>query len=209
MGEAPEISRLLAPIALSFAVLAGVILGTYLVRRPALTGAVKVWLFFGIGVLPICAALTGNIGGYETSKSRAFCASCHTMTSYTADAADRESASLASFHSRNQRFGNESCFVCHQDYGLFGSVTTKLTGLRHLWVYQTRYAGGRQVKPGEIELYRPFPNGNCTQCHSTTLPGFSDEPEHGAVAEDLKSGAVSCATEGCHGPAHPSPPGAS
>jgi cytochrome c-type protein NapC len=209
LGDAPEISRLLTPIALAAAALAAAILVGYLVRRPALTGAVKVWLFFGVGVLPICAALTGNIAGYETSKSRAFCASCHTMTAHTRDAADPESASLASFHSRNDRFGGESCYVCHQDYGLFGTVTTKLNGLRHLWVYQTRYAGGREAAPGELALYRPFPNHNCTQCHSMTLPGFRDEPEHGAVAEDLATGAVSCASEGCHGPVHPRAQGAS
>lgn len=209
MGGAAEISHLLVPIALGCTTLAAAILLAYLIRRPPLRSSAKVWLLFGVGILPIGAALTGNIVGYETSKTRAFCASCHTMTSYTVDAASPDSTSLASFHSRNRTFGNESCYVCHQDYGLFGTVTTKLNGLRHLWVFQTRYAGGHTPGPDEIHLYRPFPNSNCTQCHSTTLPGFRDEPEHGAVEADLASGAVSCATEGCHGPVHPARGGAS
>jgi cytochrome c-type protein NapC len=205
--DAGAAGRLLTPMALAAAGAGAVILIVYLIRRPPLGGAVKVWLFLGIGILPVCAALLGNLAGYETSKKRTFCASCHTMTRHVTDAADPESTSLASFHSRNDRFGDESCFVCHQDYGMFGSVTTKLTGLKHLWAYQRRYADGHEPAPGEIALYRPFPNGNCTQCHSTTLPGFRDEPEHGAVEADLASGAIGCAAEGCHGPAHPAPGG--
>ncbi len=118
------------------------------------------------------------------------------MAPYSADAADRESATVAAMHSRNRAFGDESCYTCHRDYGLFGTVTTKLGGFRHAWAY---YVTGWE-RP--LELHRPYANEACTRCHSMTLAGFRDEPEHGAVGEELARGSVSCVASGCHGPAH-------
>ena len=51
----------------------------FLVRRPPLTNATKLVLLLGIGVLPIATAATGNVSGYESTKSRTFCGSCHVM----------------------------------------------------------------------------------------------------------------------------------
>src|SRR5262249_55810691 len=50
-----------------------VILAASLVLRPPLHGETKVWLLLGLGVLPITAAMTGNVQGYETTKKRSFC----------------------------------------------------------------------------------------------------------------------------------------
>jgi hypothetical protein len=69
--------------------------------------------------------------------------------------------------------------------------------MRHMWAYYTR----DPAKP--IELYRPFPNSNCTQCHSTTLEKWQEDAEHKAVLEDIKKGETSCVAAGCHGPVHP------
>ena len=91
--------------------------------------------------------------------------------------------------------------MCHRDYALFGAVTTKVKGMRHLWAYYTTHRA--EAQPKDLHLYAPFPNENCTWCHSTTLPGWADEPEHEAMAAEIRSGATSCASEGCHGPAHP------
>jgi hypothetical protein len=188
--------KLLAMATVVFAGAAALILIGYLTRRPRLTAATKVWLLFGIGVLPVAAAFTGNIAGFEVSTERSFCASCHTMDPYANDAADPESTSLAALHSRNALQGDKSCYACHRDYSMFGTITTKAAGLKHMWVYYTRDVH-------EPKLYKPFPNHSCTQCHSMTLPGFKEEPEHGAVEEELKTGETSCVTSGCHGPAHP------
>lgn len=193
-------SRVLALATVLLAAAAASILLIFLVRRPALIGATKVWLLFGIGVLPIAAAFTGNVAGFEVSKRREFCASCHPMLPYTRDAADTASTTLASLHSRNRHMGEESCYTCHRDYRWLGGVTTKLVGMRHLFAYYTKYA--RAKEPPPIQLYKPFPSSNCTQCHSTRLPGFRDEPEHAAIAEELTSGAIGCTSAGCHGPAH-------
>jgi cytochrome c-type protein NapC len=191
-----EGSRILWWVAIACAATAATILIAYLVRRPPLTAAVKLLLFFGVGALPIGAAVSGNLVGYEVSKRRTFCASCHTMLPYTRDAASFASRTLAALHSRNHRFGDESCYVCHRDYGLFGGMTTKLDGLQHVRTY---YLGTPPARP---RLYRPYPNANCVHCHSMTLPGFQDEPEHAAVAEELRRDEIGCASDGCHGPAH-------
>jgi hypothetical protein len=191
--------RLLTWVSLGCAAVSAVLLLHYLLRRPPLTMGVKFSLLLGIAVLPAAAALIGNVVGYEVTKRRDFCASCHTMTPFVRDAADPQSTSLAALHSRNSSFGEESCYTCHRDYALFGAVTTKLKGMRHLWAYYTKPT----PDPAAIHLYAPFPNGNCTWCHSTTLPGWLDEPEHGAMVEEIRAGTASCATEGCHGPPHP------
>jgi cytochrome c-type protein NapC len=183
--------------ALLFATIAAVMLLSYFVVRPPLSPAVRLWLLAAVGLFPFGAALAGNVWNFEVTKRRSFCASCHVMESYSADAADRASITLAAMHSRNRSFGNESCYVCHSDYRLFGTVTTKLGGLRHAWAF---YSGGWNEP---LRLYQPYVNERCTNCHSTTLPGFGDEPEHAAVREDLAQGSVSCVASGCHGPAHP------
>src|SRR4051812_31541931 len=112
-----EPTRLLTYVALAAAAGAAVILIGYLIRRPALDRRVKLWLFAGLGPLPITAAMIGNVANFEVTKDREFCGRCHTMTHYAEDAADPKSGSLASIHSQNPYFGGQSCYVCHADYG--------------------------------------------------------------------------------------------
>jgi cytochrome c-type protein NapC len=176
----------------------------YLVRRPALTRATKIALLFGIGLLPIATAGNGNISGYNATKERQFCSSCHVMTPYGDDATNPASESLASRHSRNEAFGHESCYACHADYGMFGTVTTKLGGLRHVYEYVFNY----RTMPTEeflstIQIRSPFSNATCIRCHSTANPGWSQVGDHASSLAEVRAGAVSCASDGCHGPAHP------
>jgi cytochrome c-type protein NapC len=202
------VKEALSPISLSSiacALGAAAILVGFLVRRPTLSAATKVWLLFGLGVLPIGAATTGNVQGYETTKARSFCGSCHVMDPHANDAADRGSGSLASRHSRNALFGDESCYGCHADYGMFGTVTTKLGGMRHVYEY---YLTPYRTMPLEeaktkIHLYKPFSNETCMHCHSTELDIWSKVKEHRSSLEEVRSNRVSCASVGCHGWAHP------
>jgi cytochrome c-type protein NapC len=199
---------LITLFALACAGLAAVILLGYLVRRPVLSGAVKVWLLLGLGVLPISAAVAGNVQGYEASKKRSFCGSCHVMIPQVSDAEDPTSPSLASRHARNHLFGEENCYVCHADYGMFGTITTKLGGMKHVWMYYTQYRTTPIEDANEtIALYEPFPNENCMQCHSTQLNLWQRVPDHRAALADVRAERVSCASAGCHGTAHPSTPG--
>jgi cytochrome c-type protein NapC len=194
----------LSLVALGCAAAATLILVGYLVLRPALSHATKVWLALGLGVLPIGAAAAGNVQGFEATKEREFCGSCHVMSLHEQDSADPKSATLAARHARNRMFGSENCYSCHADYGMFGTIVTKMGGMRHVWLYYTEY---RTTPLDEakrtIKIRRPFPNDNCMQCHSTEVKLWGDVPDHRALVQDLRAERVSCASAGCHGLAHP------
>jgi nitrate/TMAO reductase-like tetraheme cytochrome c subunit len=191
-------------ITLVCAGLAAIILITFLIRRPPLVGATKVWLLLGLGVFPLGAAAAGNIEGFQATKQRKFCGSCHVMVPHASDSDDMSSGSLASRHARNALFGRENCYVCHADYGMFGTILTKLGGLRHVYEYVTHY---RDIPLEEakktIQLYKPYPNANCMQCHSTRLDLWQRTPDHKAALTEVRENRISCASAGCHGFAHP------
>jgi hypothetical protein len=194
----------LAVVSLGCALAAAVILVGYLTRRPALTGMVKIWLLLGLGVLPIGAAASGNVQGYNTTKQRSFCADCHVMAPQVTDSDDPHSGSLSSRHSRTALFGAENCYVCHEDYGMFGTVLTKADGMKHVWLYYTQYLHvSAEAAKSRIHLYQPYPNESCMQCHSTTDTLWNAVPDHTAALAAVRSNQVSCASVGCHGFAHP------
>ena len=170
-------------------------------RRPPLGRLTKVLLLFGLGLLPGIVALTGNIAGYEYTLSRPFCGSCHVMGPYLRDAEDPKSQSLAAIHSRNHKFGEQSCYMCHADYSMFGAITTKMNGMRHLYHYVTEYAGtGPDGEGGPtIKLYKPFKNDKCMQCHSTAAKKYVET--HGDQLEQIRSGDMQCID--CHTEVHP------
>lgn len=184
--------------------LAAALLLWFLVKRPVLTGEVKVLLLLGFGVLPIGTALTGNIAGFEHTKHRPFCGSCHVMTPYRLDSDDPLSKTLAAAHGRNEEFGPDNCYACHREYGAFSTVMTKLGGMRHVYEYYTHYQYvDLKTSLAEIELYEPMPNASCVRCHSTDVGSWLGVADHRSMLDRLRSGKVSCASEGCHGPAHP------
>ena len=201
--EIDSVEQLLKMAALVCAAISAAILVWYLLRRPQLNRPVKVLLLLGLGVMPAGVALTGNIAGYEYTLKRPFCGSCHVMGAYVRDASNPESKSLAAIHSRNHRFGEESCYVCHADYKIFGAVTTKLNGLKQLYYYVTEYAyTGPDGEGGPtIHLYKPFKNGSCEQCHSTSAPRWSKVEDHQGMLKEIRSGEMSCID--CHSNVHP------
>jgi nitrate/TMAO reductase-like tetraheme cytochrome c subunit len=195
---------LLSVIAVSCGAIASAMLVFYLLRRPRLTAATRAFLLMGLGVFPIGLAASGNVAGYEATKQRAFCGSCHVMIPHASDSGDPTSLSLAARHGRNKLFGDTNCYACHADYGMYGTITTKLGGLKHVWMYYTEY---RSVPLEEakktIHLYKPYPNSNCMQCHSTENVVWTTRSDHASALEDVRTGKVSCASVGCHGYAHP------
>ena len=203
MQQINSLEQLLKLTALASALIAAAILVWYLVRRPPLVRGTKIVLLFGLGVMPLAVALSGNIAGFEYTLKREFCSSCHVMLPYTQDAADPKSSSLAAIHSRNHLFGEESCYTCHADYQLFGAMTTKLNGLRHLYYYVTEYANTGPYGEGgpKIHMYKPFQNGMCTRCHSTTAPSWLAREDHQGVIEDIRKGDAKCID--CHTTIHP------
>ena len=196
--------NLLTVVTLVCAAGAAGILVVYLLRRPPLVRATKLWLLVGLGVLPIGAALAANVQGFKATQHREFCASCHVMGPHAADSEDPASKSLAAIHTRNPYFGRDNCYTCHADYGLFGTVITKIGGMRHVYLYlkEFRKMGLEEAKQ-KIHLRRPFPNGNCMQCHTTLAPGWLRIPDHASAKSMVLTNEVGCSSKGCHGVAHP------
>ena len=196
--------NILAWVAVVCAIGATAILVVHLVRRPPLDGRTRYWLLFGLGVLPIGSAVSANVQGYEATKQRTFCASCHVMIPHARDAEDPSSHSLAAIHSRNKYFGADECYACHADYGLFGTVVTKWGGLRHVYLYVTEFHSmSLDEAKQKIHLRKPYPNSNCMQCHTTLAPTWLRVPDHASALDAVTTGKVSCASKGCHGAVHP------
>jgi hypothetical protein len=195
----------LALVALGLTALSAVILVAYLVGRPPLVRATKIWLLLGLGILPIGAAFAGNVQGFEATKERVFCGSCHLMSLHQEDSDNPASGSLAARHARNAMFGGQNCYVCHADYGMFGTVVTKAGGMRHVWMNLTAYRDTTlDEAKSTIRLREPGKmNGNCMQCHSTRDELWLKVSDHASALDDVRAGRVSCASAGCHGLAHP------
>ena len=193
--------QLLKAIALASAALSILICAWYIVRRPHLNRVTKSMLLLGLGAFPLIVSLTGNIASFEYTLSRPFCGSCHVMGPYLRDAEDPKSMSLAALHSRNHKFGENSCYTCHADYEMFGAITTKQNGMKHLFKYLTVYAStGPDGEGGPpIHLYRPFNNDACIQCHSTTARTYL--ATHGEQVEQIRAGELRCIE--CHDEVHP------
>jgi cytochrome c-type protein NapC len=194
----------IALVAIACAALSALINAYYLLLRPQLVRSTKIALFFGLGVLPIGVAATGNVEGMEATKAREFCGTCHVMKLHAEDSDNPASQTLAARHGRNQLFGAENCYACHADYGMYGTVLTKMGGMRHVYLYYTEY---RTVSMEEakrtIKIRKPYPNANCTHCHSTQNDLWRKRPDHASSAQDTRDGRMSCASAGCHGLAHP------
>jgi cytochrome c-type protein NapC len=193
--------QLLQAISLACAALTIAIGAWYLVRRPHLNRVTKSMLLLGLGVFPLIVSLTGNIASFEYTLTRPFCGSCHVMGPYLRDAEDPKSNSLAALHSRNHKFGENSCYTCHADYQMLGAITTKQNGMKHLFKYITEYAStGPDGEGGPtIHLYKPFKSEACMQCHSTTAKSYVEQ--HAAELEAIRAGDINCID--CHDVVHP------
>ena len=206
----PHAGPWLGYLALGSAAIAAAIILYYLVKKPALDLRIKLLLFAGLGIFPAISAGSSTAAGMDRTTSREFCGSCHVMDDHFNNATDPGAQSLAARHTRNPFFGEQSCYVCHADYDMFGYALTKLGGMRHVYLY---YLGGyremsHEEARREIHLMKPYDNLNCRQCHTTTARVWSQVPDHVALKDELFSNKVSCASGGCHGFAHPFSKGA-
>jgi nitrate/TMAO reductase-like tetraheme cytochrome c subunit len=191
-------------MAVACAAFAAVILIVHLVRNGRLDAHAKLWLLMGLGVLPILSAGSANIAGFQATQSRTFCGSCHVMTPHARDSEDRESKTLAAVHARNEHFGRDNCYTCHKDYGMYGYVLTKMGGMRHVYLYLTKYhAMPLEEAKHDIRIQKPLSNDNCMSCHTATAPRWSKIGDHASSLDRARSGELSCASPGCHGYAHP------
>jgi len=185
------------PIQLIVALVSGIAITALLIRgAPALAGYTigRVVLLVGIVALPLLLSI-GNVsyGVHESSTTR-FCLSCHEMQRHGKSLFVDNRQALAAVHYQNRLVDRETvCYSCHKDYAMFGDVTAKLNGLRHVWAH---YIAG---VPAKIELYKPYPNSNCLHCHDDARR-FADSVVHRPILGALYAGTTSCLS--CHRIAH-------
>jgi cytochrome c-type protein NapC len=132
-------------------------------------------------------------------KKVTFCLSCHEMENYGKSLKVNDTEPLAAVHWQNNFIQqSEACYSCHADYTVFGEITAKMRGLRHLYVH---YLG---KAPEKIKLYNPYSPFNCIYCHGTAKR-FLKKEIHKDNLEELLSGKLSCLEMGCHDLGHLSP----
>ena len=151
-------------------------------------------LLVGLVALPLLLSAGNMSYGVSESSSTRFCLSCHEMQRHGKSLFADNKQALAAAHYQNRLVDRETiCYSCHKDYALFGDVTAKLNGLRHVWAH---YVAG---VPDKIALYKPYPNSNCLHCHDDARR-FIDGVAHRPILPALQAGTTSCLS--CHRIAH-------
>ena len=180
------------------AVFVTVALAALPVLRPELTRGRggRVLAFFALFIFPALLTAGGLTVHMEQAKSTEFCLSCHVMEPYGESLWTEDASFLAASHFQNRRVAQDSaCYTCHTDYTMFGDVSAKWRGLRHVWVQVL----GDPPPPEEIELYSSYNNRECLHCHGGAR-AYVENELHAEVLGELASGELSCLE--CHGPVH-------
>lgn len=180
---------------------AAVLLNLYLVARPATTRGRggKILAFVGIFALPLLALTFGADQHIEHSKSTEFCLSCHVMKDYGKSLMVDDGEFLPAAHFQNNRIPREkACFTCHTEYTMYGDMSAKLRGLRHVYV---QYIG---TIPDTVHLYEKYKNRECLHCHQGARTFEEAEVHTGSKGfrDSLIADTKSCLTSGCHDVIH-------
>ena len=109
-------------------------------------------LLIGLVVLPVVVMFFGYNQGMSGMETVRACGDCHAMTSHVQDLRDPNSESLAATHFKNRFIREDQCYTCHSDYGMLGTVSAKMSGIRHVYHYVT----GTYSFP--LKIARPYPN---------------------------------------------------
>jgi nitrate/TMAO reductase-like tetraheme cytochrome c subunit len=191
-------------IALTLGTSALIVLGivvSLIVYRGRQTEGSALWVhLLSLGVLPLFLLAVGNFATLEYATEVQFCGSCHlTMKPYIDDLYNPKSQSLASLHAQNRIAPGTECYSCHANYGVQGTFEAKMTGLRHVYKYNT----GTYHLP--IKMPQPFENTLCLKCHNGAKRFMAQEVhlENGQVSAELRENKTECIS--CHAPAHDIP----
>lgn len=159
----------------------------------------KALAFVGLFLLPALTLWTGTSVHIERSKKTEFCLSCHVMEDHGKSLYVDDNEFLAAIHYQNNMVpADKACFTCHTSYTMYGDLTAKLRGMRHVFV---NYIGGA---PEELELYTPYQNRECLHCHENAR-GFLEDSAHSeedTTMASMLAGRMSCMELGCHDVAH-------
>ena len=178
-----------------------IVLAALVVGRPALTAARggKVLAFLAFFIFPVFAGLLGMENHMERSKQTSFCLTCHVMGDYGKSLYVDDSSYIPAAHFQIGRVPrDQACYTCHTDYTIFGTFSSKLKGLHHIYAQYV-------TKPQQpIKLYHPYNNRECLHCHEGSR-SFEQGALHTADAQtmaDIKSNKLSCLSSGCHDTIH-------
>ena len=193
---------MIPPIAL-IALAAGAFLAllVLLVAKPSITRDTggKILAFLAIFVAPGVAMTGGGWEHLELSTSTKFCLSCHVMEKYGKSLLVDDSEYIPAVHYQNNYVPRDNaCYTCHTDYAMYGTILSKLRGIRHVMV---QYFG---TVPDTVKLYAPYKNRECLHCHlgARKFEEASAHKEDEWLLTELKRGEKSCMEAGCHDAAH-------
>src|ERR1700674_132718 len=161
----------------------------------------KVLAFVALFILPIAAAALGFAEQMDRAQSTTFCLSCHVMTDYGRSLYVDDPSYVPARHFQNNRIPRDhACYTCHTTYTMFGGVTAKMHGVRHLYVQYL----GTIPKPEEIKLYEPYNNRECLHCHlgARRFEEVSSHKKDPELLTRVKAGRQSCLSSGCHDTVH-------
>jgi cytochrome c-type protein NapC len=161
----------------------------------------KILAFFALFVLPVVVALSGSWWHMERSKQTEFCLSCHTMSEHGRSLFVDDPSFIPAAHYQNNRVPrDQACYTCHKDYTVYGDLSAKWRGLRHVYVQYF----GKRPQPADIKLYAPYNNRECLYCHAGAR-SFEEASPHNRKPEalaEMKSNTLSCLASKCHEFAH-------
>lgn len=181
-------------LALGVLDLAILFLTRHRLRREGFTGAVKGLLFFGLAVLPLMVTFLSYQHGFSSAETVESCGACHLMRPFVADLRDPSSQSLAATHYKNRFIQRHQCYTCHSDYGMLGTLSAKMDGMRHI----RHYVSGTYTLP--LKIANPYSNTRCLGCHGESQKFLKSAGHPPDVRPQLMAGEVSCLA--CHAPAH-------
>ena len=166
-------------------------------RHPASKALIFLLLFVG----PAAATFAAGWYHLERSKQTEFCLSCHTMAQHGKSLFADDPSFLPAAHYQNNRVPRaQACYTCHTDYTIYGDLTSKWRGLRHVYV---QYVVG-PPEPTAIKLYRAYNNRECLRCH-VGARSFEEKAAHNrdeAMLRSIKDNKTSCLKSGCHDVVH-------
>lgn len=164
--------------------------------RPAMTRhrVGKILAFLAFFILPVLVTFVGTTTHLDHAKKTEFCLSCHVMEPYGKSLSVDDADALPASHFQNRRIDREyACYTCHTTYTMFGGVSAKMKGLKHVWI---NYLG---TIPERIELYEPYSNRECLHCHEGAR-SFEEDEVHVDFRGELESGETTCLE--CHDVVH-------
>lgn len=159
----------------------------------------KILAFAAMFLLPTVAMVMGSAEHLERSKQTEFCLSCHPMHDYGRSLLVDDKEFVPANHFQNKRISrDQACFTCHTDYTMYGDLSAKIRGVKHLYV---QYLG---TIPDTLKLYTPYNNRECLQCHgdARTFEGNRHHKETDTTLAAMKDNRLSCLASGCHDVIH-------